>query len=168
MFFVDASGDFTLPFMLDDPQSGAALDADALPPFRVVHGDAGQVGFGTGALFESGVITGCTAATPAVVTSNAHGLATGCAVTVASVGGVSGVNGVRTVTVTGANTFSLDGTVGSGSYTSGGTWHTTGLYGFTFDGSLLAALEPGETYTVFVYPVVDGDTQVRSFTFTVK
>lgn len=165
---VDADASFVVPFLLTNPSTGAPVDADALPPFRVLHQDQGMVGSGTGALLESGAVTGCTTAAPPEVTSTGHDLATGAVVTLASVGGMSGVDGIRTVTVTGANTFTLNGATGTGAYTTGGTWHTTGLYGLTFDGALLAALEPGETYTVIVYPVVSGTTQAYEFTVTVK
>lgn len=66
-------------------------------------------------------ITAASNATPIVITSTAHGLVTGDAVTVAAVGGNTAANGNWLVTKIDANTFSLDGSVGNGAYTSGGT-----------------------------------------------
>jgi hypothetical protein len=66
-------------------------------------------------------ITAASNATPIVVTSTAHGLTTGDPVTVASVGGNTAANGDWVVTRVDANSFSLDGSVGNGAYTSGGT-----------------------------------------------
>jgi hypothetical protein len=66
-------------------------------------------------------ITAASNATPIVVTSAAHGLSTGDPVTVASVGGNTAANGDFVVTRIDANSFSLDGSVGNGAYTSGGT-----------------------------------------------
>jgi hypothetical protein len=56
------------------------------------------------------------------ITSTAHGLSTGDMITVTGVQGNVGANGAWFVTVIDANNFILDGSVGSGSYTSGGTW----------------------------------------------
>ncbi|MCE9530005.1 MAG: hypothetical protein K8T89_02520 [Planctomycetes bacterium] len=67
-------------------------------------------------------ITGATKASPIVITSNAHGLTTGRTVTVASVGGNTAANGSWTITVVDANRFSLNGSTGNASYTSGGNW----------------------------------------------
>jgi hypothetical protein len=67
------------------------------------------------------VITAASNATPIVVTSVAHGLSTGDAVTVASVGGNTNANADWIVTVIDDDTFSLDGSVGNSAYTSGGT-----------------------------------------------
>lgn len=70
----------------------------------------------------TGAITGATNATPIVVTSTGHGLATGDSVVVAGVGGNAAANGTWKITKINNNSFSLDGSVGSGNYTSGGTW----------------------------------------------
>lgn len=86
---------------------------------------------------SSAAITGCTNATPAVVTSNGHGLAVDDLVYISGVGGSTGINcatGVpwRIKAVT-ANTFTLQtlaavDVAAGGAYTSGGTWYkvTTG------------------------------------------
>jgi hypothetical protein len=71
-------------------------------------------------------ISGATNATPIVITATAHGLLTGDKALVAAVGGNTAANGLFSVTRVDANTLSLNGSVGNGSYTSGGT--ATRLY----------------------------------------
>jgi hypothetical protein len=66
-------------------------------------------------------ITAASNASPIVITSTAHGLATGDRVTVASVGGNTAANGDWVITKVDADTFRLDGSTGNGTYTSGGT-----------------------------------------------
>lgn len=71
--------------------------------------------------FEVKDITGATNASPIVVTIASHGYQTGDQATVAGVLGNTAANGNWSITVLTANTFSLDGSVGNASYTSGGT-----------------------------------------------
>jgi hypothetical protein len=66
-------------------------------------------------------VTGATNATPISITCVAHGYSTGDTVVLASVGGNTSANGVWEITVTGTDTFTLDGSVGNAAYTSGGT-----------------------------------------------
>jgi len=73
----------------------------------------------------TGVITGVTQANPAVVTDNSHGLSNGDKIRIASVVGMTALNGnVYTVANVTANTFELSGidSTGFGAYVSGGTW----------------------------------------------
>ncbi len=65
-------------------------------------------------------VSDATNATPIVVTTATHGYATGAKVTVNLVGGNTAANGLWTITVLSATTFSLDGSTGNGAYTSGG------------------------------------------------
>ncbi len=60
-------------------------------------------------------------ANPAVITSTAHGLVTGQQVTISGVLGATALNGTWTITVTGANTFTVPAS-GAG-YTSGGSYN---------------------------------------------
>ncbi|MEX2185844.1 MAG: hypothetical protein WD875_03580, partial [Pirellulales bacterium] len=69
-----------------------------------------------------GAVTGATNATPIVITSNGHGLANGEQVTISGAVGNTAANGTFTVSNVTANTFRLNGSVGNGAYTSGGTW----------------------------------------------
>lgn len=68
--------------------------------------------------------TAYTNASPIVVTTGVHGLATGASVTISGVGGNTAANGSWPITVLSTTTFSLDGSVGNGAYTSGGTIQT--------------------------------------------
>jgi hypothetical protein len=71
----------------------------------------------------TGSITGATNATPIVITSNGHGLSNNDMVAIANVGGNTAANGIWSVDNVTANTFELEGSTGSGAYTSGGTWY---------------------------------------------
>ena len=75
-----------------------------------------------GIVGPSGNITGATNATPVVVASTTHGRTTGDSVVISGVGGNTAANGTWVITVTDSNHFSLTGSIGSGAYTSGGTW----------------------------------------------
>lgn len=147
--------------------SGTPEDATALPSFRV-YGASGLMSSGTGsASFKnSGVVTGATNASPIVITSSAHGLNTGTRVTVASVGGNTAANGDFDITNASSSTFSLDGSTGNGAYTSGGTWHVSGLYEVSITPTTGNGYESGKTYTVIVTYAVDGTTKSETFTFT--
>jgi hypothetical protein len=67
-------------------------------------------------------ITGASNAAPIVITSTAHGLSTGDAISVSGVAGNTAANGVFTITKVDDNSFSLNGATGNAAYTSGGTW----------------------------------------------
>lgn len=85
-------------------------------------------------------VTGATNTTPIRITVTAHGLSTGAQVRIAGVGGNTAANGIWIVTRIDADTFSLDGSAGSGGYSSGGRM------------TLLSSDEPGsvplDTFTV--------------------
>lgn len=69
-------------------------------------------------------ISGATNASPISITSAGHGLSTGATVFILGVTGNTAANGTFTITVTGANTFTLDGSTGNGAYTGNpGTWY---------------------------------------------
>ena len=67
-------------------------------------------------------ITGASNASPIVISSTAHGLNTGDAISVSGVAGNTAANGVFTITKVDDNSFSLNGTTGNAAYTTGGTW----------------------------------------------
>ena len=69
------------------------------------------------------VITGASNANPIVITSVGHNLESTQKVTISGVGGNTAANGLKTVTVIDADTFSIV-SAGNGSYTSGGEWVT--------------------------------------------
>lgn len=67
-------------------------------------------------------IVGATATTPIVIqTGSAHGLASGNVVTIQDVLGLGGANGSTTIHFVDATHFSLDNSIGTGTYTGGGT-----------------------------------------------
>lgn len=66
-------------------------------------------------------VTGATNATPISITCTAHGYSTGDTLVITGVGGNTNANGTWEITVTGANTFTLNGSSGNANYTSGGT-----------------------------------------------
>lgn len=166
--FIDEGVEATLPFQIRDADQ-APIEPDAAPGYRV-YGADGVLTAGTGnaASFETGTITGATNAAPIVVTSAAHGVSTGQAVTVAGVGGNTAANGAFVATAIDANTFSLQGTTGNSAYTSGGTWKTTGLYGVHLSGSILSGFEAGKTYTAIVDWAESTNPRVAMYTFTVR
>ena len=144
------------------------IDADSSPTYRV-YGPAGLLAGGSGSLgtfFDTAAIAGATNASPIVVTSANHKLSTGTRVTIAGVGGNIGANGNFTVTSTGADTFSLDGSTGTGVYTSGGAWHVSGLYLLSLDTSD-AAYQAGVFYNALVTYVVTGTTRAVLYSFQV-
>lgn len=113
----------------------------------------GQQASGTNAggynvAFTSASILTVTAGSPTTVqTTAAHNLATGDMVAIHGVVGVEGINGYATITVTGADTFTINSSNAVGTYVSGGTvkrWKVTlaggGAPGFTADSSSKALL----------------------------
>jgi len=70
----------------------------------------------------TGAITGASNASPIVITSAGHGLDSGERVTVSGCVGNTAANGTWPVTWVSSSQFSLDGSVGNGAWTSGGTW----------------------------------------------
>ena len=86
----------------------------------------------------SGSITGATQANPASITSPNHNLQTGSIITISNVVGMTQLNGnAYTVTVTGTNTFTLNGIDSTGftAYISGGTWISNNTFSFTLFGN---------------------------------
>lgn len=160
------AGTFLVPIR---DSSNVPIEPDAAPTWRL-YGPNSLVANGTGsaASLETGSITGATNATPIVVTSAAHGLTAGMSVTVASVGGNTAANGTFRVSAADTNTFTLSGSAGNGSYTSGGTWKSTGLYRITLSGSVLSALAAGNTYTLVVYWLESAARRSTTITFTMR
>ena len=163
---------------LDDTLTGLILtangsltptDAVAVPTFRV-YGPNGLMTNGTGvsALQNSGNITGATNNSPIVITSASHGLQTGARVTISGVSGNTAANGSFTITRVDGNSFSLDGSTGNGSYTSGGTWHVSGLYGFSLDVDSGDGYEAGSLYWVLCSFTVGATAQAQLHSFQVS
>lgn len=166
---IDASSDVVLPVAFVDPSTGALDTADALPTFRII-GDDGAVegGNGTAALMESGTISAiATGATTTVTCDAAHGLSTGAVVTITGADGTSNVNGTHPITVTGSTTFTFNDVVSSGTYTSGASWFTPGLYALTLDSVIRAALEAGRNYLCLCNGTFSSVIRTQQIRFTV-
>lgn len=95
--------------------------------------------------FTSKVITAATAGSPLAATIVAHGYTTGDWVEISGALGIPELNGRQKITVTSVDTFTLDGTIGTGTWTSGGTvkrWKVLtaagGAPGWTDEGTALA------------------------------
>jgi hypothetical protein len=73
------------------------------------------------ALQATKTLTAATNATPIAITVTGHGYSTGDTVVVTGVVGNTAANGTWEITVTDANTFTLDGSAGNGNRTAGGT-----------------------------------------------
>lgn len=163
---LDATADRDLLALFTDPTNGEAVNADSLPFFRI-FGASGVIGDGTCEVFESGSISAIAVGSTTTITAPNHGLKTGQVVTIAGAGGVSNVNGNRTITVVDGNNFTFTGVTSSGTYTSGGTWKSPGLYKATLDATIRSALEVGKTYKVIYYGTFSGVVRQISDTFTV-
>ena len=111
--------------------TGSASLTFKVPPYTLldlfVHNDSGTLKLSMTNWVTSQTkkdITGATNASPIVITSTAHGLSDGDLVGVNGVGGNTAPNGVVwTVDNAATDTFELQGSVGNGAYTSGGTWY---------------------------------------------
>ena len=124
-----------------------------------------------------GTITGATNANPVAVTSVAHGLNTNALVTITGVLGMVQINGTFTITVLDANTFSLNGTLGTtfGTYTSGGSWTSTNqTFSFILQGPFLSKTvviggvdSSGSPITIADngYGILQYSRQIQSFSF---
>jgi len=149
--------------------SSVPTNADSTPTFRVYGPSGTLMTNGTGSLTQkdTGSITGATNATPIVITSTNHKLSTGNRVTITGVQGNTAANGTFNVTVLTANTFSLDSSVGNGSYTSGGSWNLSGVYDFSITPTAANGYASGSTYLVLVTDIVSSVTKVGTYRFTV-
>lgn len=161
-------GDSFPAILLVTNSSGTPVNLDALPTYRVygpngfISGQSGSTSFR-----NTGSITGATNASPIVITSASHGLTTGDRVTITGVGGNTAANGTWIITRLDANTFSLNGSTGNGSYTSGGTWNVTGLYFVSLTCSGVNGYEAGESYFVLFAGTASATSYANAATFVV-
>ena len=81
----------------------------------------GSVDFTRLQSYATYTVSNATNATPIVITAVAHDFVTGDKVYINGVGGNTAANGVFTITKLGADTFSLNGSVGNGAFSSNGT-----------------------------------------------
>ena len=102
------------------------------------QGNAGNI-----TQFATSTISNATNATPiAITTSTAHNYASGDTVVITGATGNTSANGTFVISVTGANTFTLTGSVGNGAYVSGGTAKDINLLPFA------AQPSNGDVFTV--------------------
>src|SRR5574344_1874482 len=81
----------------------------------------GSVDFTRLQSYKTYVVSNATNATPIVITAVGHGFLTGDKVYISGVGGNTAANGLFTITKIGTDTFSLNGSVGNGTFTTNGT-----------------------------------------------
>jgi hypothetical protein len=81
----------------------------------------GSVDFTRLQSYKTYTVSNATNATPIVVTAVGHSFLTGDKVQISGVGGNTAANGTFTITKIGVDTFSLDGSVGNGAFSSNGT-----------------------------------------------
>lgn len=130
------ANDVDVTFTSDGYASGSsALTGSGVPFAKTTHnGQACGVADLNGNMYEvspgltcfttAKAITGATAANPVQITAVAHGFATGDIIQLTSLGGITQLNSnLFKITVTGADTFTLNGVDGTGfaAYTSGGS-----------------------------------------------
>lgn len=154
-------------FLVLSEDDGSIAEPDQLPTFRI-YGANGFVLNGTCAYAETGTITGATNASPIVITDVSHGLTTGANITITGVLGNTAANADWRITYLTADTFSLDGSVGNGAYTSGGTWTTLALFTVSLSIADTQNFTPGESYTVVISYTVGGNPRSVEFTFGVN
>lgn len=99
---------------------GTLVNFDAGNSNVIFHAEGDEVGAGA-------AITGASNATPIEITSIGHPLGTGDQIYIVGVTGNTAANGYYTITNTGADIFTLDGSVGNGVYIAGGTWSVAGI-----------------------------------------
>ncbi len=79
-------------------------------------------------------ITAATNTSPIVISAASHGFSTGDIIKISGVLGNTAANGERIITVIDAGSFSLNGSIGNGAYTSGGTatYSESDYLGYTY------------------------------------
>ena len=103
-----------------DPLETAVADIETQLTSGIIAPD-GSVDFTRLQSYETYTVSNATNATPIVITAVAHSFLTGDKVQISGVGGNTAANGTFTITKIGADTFSLDSSVGNGTFSSNGT-----------------------------------------------
>lgn len=148
---------------------GEPVDPVVNPTYRIYEDNA-LIANGTGSLtkLDTGDITGATNASPIEITTDGdHGLETGNIVTISNVGGNTAANGTFQITKTATNKFTLNGSTGNASYTSGGAWHVAGVYQLELELLSGSGFDIGKTYQVVIGYTVSSTAYVMTAYFAV-
>lgn len=165
---LDVTADVSIPVLFIDPDTFASAIPDALPVFRIMADDGPvENGNGTASVLEGGDISAIETGATTTVTSEDHGLSTGAVINIAGADGTTDVNGTHQITVVDADNFTFDDIATSGTYTSGATWTTPGLYKLTLDSTIRSALEVGRSYLAIAYGTFSSVQRVVQQAFTV-
>ena len=103
-----------------DPLETAVADIETQLTSGIILPD-GTVDFTRLQSYATYTVSNATNATPIVITAAAHGFLTGDKVFISGVGGNTAAYGAFTITKLGADTFTLDGSVGNGAFSGNGT-----------------------------------------------
>lgn len=103
---IDSTGNYTVTVIKASTTKASGGTNETIPHLEN-HNASPQV-----------VISAATNATPIVCTSNAHGFSAGDVVTIRGALGNTGANGTRRLSAADTNTFTLENSVGNGTYTA--------------------------------------------------
>ena len=110
-------------------QIGSFADWMPLTPVPVVQNlQPGDVVYVACPFFSDTIVSASFTSPIVITTTTVHGLTSTDSVSVSSVLGNTSANGAFSITVTGANTFELDGSVGNAAYVSGGIVSTNSVF----------------------------------------
>ncbi len=165
--FVNLEDTLNAPVLLLD-SARTPVNADG-PPVVRVYGPLGLLTAATTAAAEldGANISSASSEVPILITSAGHSLTTGTYIHVQGVGGQTAANGSFTITVVDGDTFTLDGSVSTGAYTSGGRWNVAGLYLYSVECKAANGFEAGTTYYVVIEATVAGVPTADQQTFIV-
>lgn len=145
---VALNGQLPIAVLCDDAANGL-IYPDNVPTYQVFS-PAWTVLLSGQMALTYGTVTGATAASPIVITSPNHKLESGAFVKTDVIGGVTGANGEFQITKIDADTFSLNGSTGTGSYTSGGIWAPLGFFKQTLNVTEAAGFVAGNIYHTII------------------
>lgn len=147
--------------------SNIPTDADAFPTYRI-YGPAGFLTSGSLTFKDAGTVTGGNNAGQVVFTSNGHNLSVGQRVTTTGIT-PSGFNVTGNIVAITTNTFTLPiDSTGFGTFSGSGSFHSGGIYDFSFTPTIGQNFASGVAYSVFVYGLFSTvSTLISNFVFEV-
>jgi len=165
--FVELEDNWSSSVIVQNP-SASNVGPDAAPTYRVYEaGSDSPILTGTCSQLDTGAITNATNASPIVVTSPAHGLANGIRLNVTGVVGNTNANAAWAVASATADTFALAGSSGNGAYVSGGVWHISGYYTYSFAAGVAEGFDKGKRYDVLFSGSIGGVSWSEQHSFIV-